>query len=409
MAQITIEECVAKAEAHYPLIRKYELLEATHDIDLSEINKSWLPRIGVYGQLTTQNVVPSYPESLTAVLEQMGKKVKGLSKVQYKVGADISQTIWDGGTSKARREMVTAQDAVRNSSLELELYAVRQRVESTFFAILLTEEQISQGLASYDNLMNNLARLKAMQKNGVAMQSDVDMVEAQALLVNQGIIQAQNASEGYRQVLEIFTGESLAGKTLATPSALYPLSGESERPELKLFDRQLAVNNATAKLTDSSLMPKIGFFAQAYYGYPGLDYFKSMMTRVLSFNILAGIKVSWNIDAFYSKKNNAKLRNLNAREIASDRETFLFNSDIQATMQRNSIDGLRGLMKDDARIISLRENVRKVAESQLRNGVIDVTALLTKIYDENMARLNAGYHKIQYLQQIYNLKYTLNK
>ncbi len=156
-------------------------------------------------------------------------------------------------------------------------------------------------------------------------------------------------------------------------------------------------------------MPKIGFFAQAYYGYPGLDYFKSMMTRVLSFNILAGIKVSWNIDAFYSKKNNAKLRNLNAREIASDRETFLFNSDIQATMQRNSIDGLRGLMKDDARIISLRENVRKVAESQLRNGVIDVTALLTKIYDENMARLNAGYHKIQYLQQIYNLKYTLNK
>lgn len=66
-------------------------------------------------------------------------------------------------------------------------------------------------------------------------------------------------------------------------------------------------------------------------------------------------------------------------------------------------------MKDDARIVSLRQNVRAAAESQLNNGVIDATALLTKITDENLARINSTYHEIQLLQSIYQLKYILNR
>ena len=57
----------------------------------------------------------------------------------------------------------------------------------------------------------------------------------------------------------------------------------------------------------------------------------------------------------------------------------------------------------------MRENVRKAAESQLDNGVIDATALLTKLTDEKQARLNASYHEIRLLQSIYQLKYTLNQ
>ncbi len=66
-------------------------------------------------------------------------------------------------------------------------------------------------------------------------------------------------------------------------------------------------------------------------------------------------------------------------------------------------------MADDAKIIELRTNVRKAAESQLENGVIDATALLTKITDENQAKLTARFHEIQLIQEIYNLKYILNR
>lgn len=408
-AGVTLEECVGKAQANYPLIRKYALLEATRDIDLSDINKGWLPRIGISGQMTVQNDVPSFPKSLSGVLEQMGQSVKGLGKMQYKAGVDLSQTIWDGGASRHRRELVRAQEAVEKDALDVELYAVRQRVENIYFAILLTEEQIAQNRITYNTLMSNLEKLRSMLLNGVAMQSDLDMVEAQALTVSQGIAQASSAAGGYRKVLELFTGESIGDGELVRPETEIPEDRESGRPELSLFGSRLSANNAADRLADSALMPKIGFFAQAYYGYPGFNYFESMINRDLSFNILAGIKVSWNIDSFYTRRDRSRKTSVTAENIMADRETFLFNSDMLTASQLKAIEGLRTVMKDDDRIISLRANVRKAAESQLENGIIDATALLAKISDENIARLTAKMHEIQLLQEIYKLKYTLNR
>lgn len=408
-AQVTIEECLAKAERNYPIIKKYRLLDETLDIDLGEINDSWLPRIGVSGQLTGQNVVPEFPKSLTGVLDQMGQSMKGLGKVQYKIGVDVAQNIWDGGISKARREAARSQYEVSKSAIDVEMYAVRQRVESIFFAILLTEEQIEQSEITLNLLQKNIEQLQSKVRNGVAMQSDADMVEAQALTLKQSIKQAKSAAEGYQDALALFIGESIKGMRLERPLAEMPLSNENYRPELRLFDRQLQANETAQRLTDTSLMPKIGMFAQANYGYPGFDYFKSMMNRDLSFNILAGIKVSWNIDSFYSKGKNSRRTSVNALDINADRDVFLFNSNIQSTSQRETIKGLCNVMKDDARIIELRGNVRRAAESQLANGIIDATALLTKISDENIAHLNARFHEIQLIKEIYNLKYTLNQ
>ena len=314
-AQVTIEECVTKAEANYPLISKYGLLETSLDNDLTEINNSWLPRIGVYGQVTGQNIVPSFPKSLTGMLDQMGQSMKGLGKIQYKVGVDVAQNIWDGGASKSHRELTRAQEAVNRSALDVEMYALRQRVESVFFAILLIEEQIEQSEITYNLLQKNLEQIQSKVRNGVAMQCDADMVEAQSLALKQNIAQAESAAEGYRDVLELFIGENIKGMKLERPSAEIPTSNENNRPELKLFERRLQANETMQRLTDTSLMPKIGFFAQAYYGYPGFDYFKSMMNRNLSFNILAGIKASWNIDSFYSKRNTHSKTILKEQEI----------------------------------------------------------------------------------------------
>lgn len=408
-SQISIEECVRLAEDNYPLIKKYDLLSATQDVDLSDIDRSWLPRIGLYGQLTGQNVVPSFPRALTGVFEQMGEDVRGLGKFQYKVGADISQTIWDGGVSSVRREIVRSREEVRKAALDVELYAVRERVENIFFAILLTDEQIAQQKLTRDLLLDNLKKIRSMVRNGTALQSDADMMEAQALTVEQSITQALSASKGYRDVLGIFIGRSLDGTVLTKPTVEEPSASLSERPELKLFDDKLKACMLSDRLAATSVMPKVGLFAQAYYGYPGFNYFESMISRNLSFNILAGVKVSWNIDSYYTRKNSARRSVLESREIEADRDIFLFNSGIQTASLRNSIDGIRNMMRDDSKIIALRAGVRRTAESQLENGVIDVNALLTRISDENQARLAAQLHEIQLIREIYKLKYILNR
>lgn len=408
-AQVTLEECINLAQGNYPLIRKYDLLNQTKAVNLSDIRQSWLPQITVYGQGTVQNATPSLPASLTEIISRTGTDIAGLDQWQYKAGADISQNIWDGGAAKTRRKVEAAEDAERRAAWDVQRYAIRERVEDLYFSILLLGEQVKQTRNMQALLRSNLDKLRVMQQNGTAMQSDVDMVEAHYLSTAQQLTQAESAVKSYRQVLEIFIGNSLAGKELVKPEASVPQDGMPDRPELKHFQAQLSANEARNASITASTMPKVGLFAQAYYGYPGFDYFESMMSRNPSFNLLAGVKVAWDIDAFYRKKNEHRKLQLASDQIAVERDIFLFNTHLKTQSQQDHIDELKAVMKEDNRIVELRANVRKAAESQLDNGIIDATDLLAKLTDEKQARLNASYHEIQLLQSIYQLKYTLNR
>ncbi len=408
-AQVSLVRCIELAEDNYPLIKKYDLLARTRDISLSDINKTWLPQIEVYGQGTVQNAVPSFPEAFAQMLSGTGMDVKGLDKLQYKAGVDISQSIWDGGNAKSQRRIAEATYAEQTAAVDVELYAVRERVENLYFGTLLIDRQIEQTEAMLALLQSNLDRLKSMKANGTAMQSDVDMMEAQYLTTSQQLIQLQSTSLSYRRMLGIFTGMDMTSVTLEIPPSTMPDDWTVNRPELALMSAQQAVNQARMDAIESALMPKVGVFAQAYYGYPGLNYFNSMFNRELSFNILAGVKVSWNIGAFYTKQNSEHRLAVSDQSISADRDVFLFNTSLQTSSQSDRIAELGKVIKEDNRIVALRGNVRRAAESQLANGVIDATDLLSKITDENQARLNAAYHEIQLIQSIYQLKYTLNR
>ncbi len=408
-AQVTLDECVALARENYPLIRKYDILKELRDVNLSDIDKSWLPQISVYGQGTTQNVVPSLPDGLTRILSQAGADMPGLNRQQYKAGIDLSQTIWDGGASKSQRKIERALMAERQAELDVQMYAVTERVENLFFVILLIDEQIKQTKMTVELLDNNLRRMKAMLSNGVAMQSDVDMVEARYLSTVRQLTQAQASAASYRKMMEIFTGRGLDGKILVKPQASVPDDMSPDRPELRLFNARMLTNNIREGGIKVALKPRISVFAQAFYGYPGFDYFKSMTSRDPSANVLAGLRMSWSIGGLYTKRNEERRLRLSTDGISSDRDVFLHNTSIQMQAQNDDIRALERIMKDDGRIVELQVNVRRAAESQLQNGVIDATALLSKITDENQARLTMAYHEIQLMQRIYKLKHTLNR
>ena len=409
VAQVTLARCLELADRNYPVIRKYDLVAKTRDLNLADINKGWLPKIGVYGQVSLQNTVPEFPEALTGMLSNYGQSFDGMGHVQYKVGVDLNQKIWDGGAAKSQREIERAGFTVSSASLDVQMYAMHGKVQSLFFGILLLDEQIEQTQSALKLLEANKDRLESMLANGTAMQSDVDMIEAQVLTMRQQLAEARNASDGYRRMLELYIGKSLAGHTLERPSGEMPATMTSGRPELQMFSAQTSMNNARLRAVDATVMPKVGLFAQAYYGYPGLNYFESMRDRDMSFNAVAGIKLSWDIDAFYFKRNMKRRIAVDNAGIEAECALFLFNTDVEVSSRQSSINSLRQVISEDSRIVSLRGRVRKAAESQLANGIIDAADLLGKITDENQAQLNARYHEIQLLQNIHQLKYTLNR
>ena len=408
-ADVTLDYCLKRAEENYPEIKKYGLLESTSELSLEEINRGWWPRLGLSAQANLQNIVPAFPDILQNMLAQNGFELKGMGKLQYKVAAELNQTIWDGGASKAQRAIERASLAESKAALDVELYAIRSQVENIYFGILLIQEQMKQTESTLELLSSNLQKLESMVRNGTAMQSDADMIEAQCLTLNQSIAEARNAMKGYRDVLSVYIGEELGEQTLICPEAEMPQSTESERPELKLFDKRIENNMAHMKAIDTSVMPHIGFFTQAYYGYPGYNYFESMTNRKLSFNIMAGVRLSWNVESLYTKDSKRRKLMLSSDMITADKEKFLFNSRIRSARENSEIEAIRDVIKEDSRIVELRQSVRRSAESQLQNGIIDATALLSKINDENQAKLNSAYHNIQLIQNIYKLKNTLNQ
>ncbi len=60
--------------------------------------------------------------------------MEGLNRFQYKVGVDLSQTVWDGGVSKTRREILKAEAEVNKAEIDSRMYEVRKQIENLFFS-----------------------------------------------------------------------------------------------------------------------------------------------------------------------------------------------------------------------------------------------------------------------------------
>ena len=405
----SLEECRHLAREHYPEIRQYDLIAQTEQYNLSNAARGWIPQVTLSGLATYQSATPTYPEAFNTILQANGIEMAGISRDQYKIAVDVSQHIWDGGKSKADKAIAEAEAEEQRSRVDVSLYDLQSRVDNLYFGILLLDERKAQTEALIDVLASNLARLQTYYKNGVAMQADVDAVEAELLAARQTLGQVESSRMSYRRMLEIFIGQPLTADKLERPAMQQLQSRTLARPELALFEAQESILTAQRKAINVSLMPRFSAFAQVYYGYPGLDMFKSMVSSDWSFNAIAGVRVSWNIGAFYTKRNNLQKLNAAEKQIAVQRDVFLFNTQMQTTQDDGEIARLRQAITDDSRIVELRRRVRMAAESQLKNGVIDATDLLRKISDETAAALARSIHEIELMQSIYRLKTTLNQ
>ena len=405
---LTLDECQQLAAGNYPLLKRYDLIRATTDYTVSNASKGYLPQITVGAQATLQSDVMALPDAMNAMLAASGAEVKGLKKDQYRVSVDVNQVIYDGGNIKSAKQVAEAEGEVRSRRNEVEIYALRDRVNNLFFGILITDEQLGLNREMQALLSDNCRKLEAMVAGGVAMQSDADAMRAEYLSTVQQYAEIESVRRSYCSMLEIFIGNPI-DTALEKPEVEEPLSAENNRPELRLFDAHTAQLRARMGSIDAGVRPRLSLFAQGYYGYPGLNTFEDMMEHRWTLNGIVGVRLSWNIGNFYTRRNDKNRLAVAMNEVDNSRELFLFNNRLQSAEERSSIDRYRTIMKHDDDIIALRTSVRQSAESKLEHGIIDVNELLQEITRENTAKINRSTHEIELLKSIAELKNTLNR
>ncbi|MBF1466521.1 TolC family protein [Prevotella pallens] len=403
----TLEECQKAAEKNYPLIKQYGLIAQTTELTVSNIQKEWLPKIAVSAQATYQSNVVAWPERIQSIYQQMGLAMKGLKKDQYKMAIDLQQTLYDGGTIASKQAIARQEAKVQEAENQTKLYQVHHRVNEMYFALLLLNEQIKLNNNVKSLLLASENKLAAMVKSGTAATSDLDNIKAERLSAEQQYTSLKAEQQMLQHILTTFCGIKVENVQKPTPVSIDTLT--NNRPELQLFNSKLKLSETQEKALNTRLHPTLALFAQGYYGYPGMNMFNDMIDHKWRLNGIVGVKLSWNVGALYTRKNDKARLRLQRELIENEREVFLFNNSMEQIRQNSNINRFKTMMQTDKEIIALRTNVRKAAESKLLHGIIDVNSLLREINNENAAKVQWAIHEIDMLKEMYNLKYTNNQ
>jgi outer membrane protein TolC len=401
---ITVETCQEKARANYPLVKQYGLVDQTAQYNLSNANKGYLPQLTLSAKGTYQSEVTGLP---AALMQKLGMSANEMSKDQYQATLEATQVVWDGGVIDAQKKVTKASTEVEKQKLEVDLYALNERVNQAFFGVLLLNEQLNQNKILQNELTTNRKRIEAMTQNGVANQTDLDAIKVEQLNAKQREAELIGTRKSYFIVLNALTGLVLDDNTELTKPEIDLAAWHNEtnhRPELSFFEAQNRLFETQKGVLNASNKPKIGLFAQAGYGKPGLN----MLSNAFSDFYIGGLRLSWNFSGFYTQKNNLNKIEISKKTTDIQRETFLFNSNLKTKQQQTEVEKLQTVIKSDDEIIQLRGNIKKSTSVKIENGTSTVNDLIREINAENQAKQLKSLHEVQLILAVYQLKNNLN-
>lgn len=396
--QLSIEECYIRAKENYPLIRKYELIEKTRQYNLSNLSKGYLPQLSVSGSATYQNDITSFPIDLPGV------DMPTLTKDQYQIKAELNQTIWDGGAISAQKKYVSEQSEVEKQKVTVDLYALNQRINDLFFGILLLDEQLQQNDLYLQELERNHTQISSFIRNGVANESDLDPIKVEQLNTRQQQVALKASRKAFTDMLSAMVGKNIENVPLTKPDSDILFFEGIRRPELKLFEQQSAANERYKKVIDAKVMPRIGLFANGGYGKPGLN----MLSNEFAPIGIAGVKISWNIGSFYTRRNELAQIGIDRRNIENQRDVFLFNTNLEVLKEQSEIQKWKETLSQDDAIISLRESIRRSAEAKVANGTMSVLDYMREVNAAQQSKQAKIIHEVELLMSVYSLRNTTN-
>jgi outer membrane protein len=392
--KLTLTECYRLARENYPAIKKMDLITQTSQFTLENSNKRYLPQVSFTGQASYQSQTIGFPSALAGALPQ-------ISKDQYKIQGEVDQNIYDGGAVHQQNEVTKANAELQQQNLEVSLYALKDRVNSIFFSILLVDAELKQNELQKGNLQTQTQKTQASFNNGVAFQSNVNELQAEVLNTDMASTEYAANRTAYLRMLSLLIGREVTSSAQLEIPQTVKYAADINRPELKAYDLQKSVYNAQEKQLRSDYLPKFSAFFQGAYGRPTLN----IVENKFGAWYITGLRLNWSLGSLYTLSGSKKILNLNRASADADKATFLLNTKMDLAQQDEQVKKYNDLIQQDEKTIALRESVTKSATAQLENGVITTHEYIQQVNAENLARQNLILHRIQLVQAQYNFNY----
>lgn len=397
---LTIEQCQTAARNQYPLVRQLDIIQSLHDYSVANVHTGHYPQVVLSGQASYQSAVTQVPIDLPNMT------IKPLSKDQYRAVADISQSVYDGGTMKQTAALQDKSAEAERQQLEVEWIKLRERVNQVFFGILLADRQLNQALLVQKDLQQAFDKTRAAVANGVALKMNADLLQAELIRAAQRILEIRSMRSAYLETLGLLTGLTAGEQTtLIEPSALPVISREIARPELNLFNTQRDITRTQFDLSMTRNQPRASLYLQTGYGRPGLNFLQNKFDTWY----IGGLRFSWNISGKYNARRDQEIMQLNLKLIDVRQDIFLLNTRITQRQQESDIRRLEELIGMDQELVDVRARIQTTAKAQLDQGVITTNDFLREFNAEDQARQNLFLHRIQLALANHQYRVTLGQ
>lgn len=364
----SLKELYEAAHSNYPLVKDAALIDKIEEVGLTVISKNALPKFSIEGrgQVQSENIELNLGSTaIQAPLET------------WNTALNIDYNLYDGGTTRAQKNIEMASANVSRNSLEVQLQTLKNQVNTLLFAILLSRKQKLIFINSNEDLEANIRTLQATYENGTALESEVSKLKVRQLELISDIVAIEADLAAYFLLLEQLTGKTLPRDVqFEVPDLSAPETGTVDRPENYLFDSQKSLFAAQEASVAASTLPKISLFAQGGVGNPNPLNFSDLSTTTYA---LGGVKLNWNFIDFGKGKREKQRLQIQQEQIEVDRELFLFDIESKSMEYQEKIKATQQQITNNTNIVELQKNILAQTKVQLDNGVINANDYVTQL------------------------------
>jgi hypothetical protein len=392
---LSLEVCIRAVVQRSPLNNQKTLSGEALAFKLKNLGSNWLPDIGINAQANYNSETVNFSD----ILKNLPEPVASIPLDQYKVSADINQQLYDGGMIRAQKSIEKASYGADIQQVETEMLVIKQQVNQTYFALLITRKSTEVLRVSLDELRERKKVVRAGVENGTLLPENLMLMDAEELKFQQRLTELNLAQRQELKVLSILMDTTISeNAAVALPAEVGVLNQQAERPEYLLFDKQKERLLASQDLVSAGDMPKFFAFSQGAYGRPGYNAISLKFHPYYSI----GVGMKWNFLNYGESNRQKKILEIQKNMVDIKRKTFDDQLDIQLSAERVNQSKYAELLIQDEAILKLRKAITATSFAKLTSGIITSTDYFSESNNELLARLQYENHKILKLLAAYN-------
>ena len=351
--------------------------------------------------LTQQGILtPDQAEQLGGALSQTGQS---LGQAGNKLGQEVAdafdtdtrhmwagavmvrQPIYMGGAIKAANKIADIGESMADDDLDLKRQATLYGVYQAYWTTVSLEQKRNLAL-SYKELVGKLSQdVKKMITQGVATKADGLRVDVRVNEADMQLTQVVNGLSLSKMLLcqlcglplneDIQLTDSAEGKGNTSALTLDNSADStfSDRPEIRLLERSIAISEQTTNLIRAGNLPKVSLVGGYMTTNPSVyDGFRRRFSGVWNVGVIIQVPIWDWFDTTYKIRASKAATNIAKMELSDAREKV----ELQVTQSQYKMrEAQKRLAMASQNIKSAEENLR-CANLGFREGVMGITEVM---------------------------------